>query len=361
MTSLEGRIDITLTTRGGRIAGVEIDSSRPQLAQRMMAGHTPDEGVQLAGLVFSLCGRAQAIAADAGGTVEAAEQSGRERRVLAELTREHAWRLLLDWPEQAGHVADLEALLHLRQGSEDAEGLARAISEVLTERLLGEPPETWLGRSPEAFADWCHAGRSQTAGLFSEWLEGVGDGPKPAAATNPLLPPLHRLEDDEVADLAHKALDTPDFCARPVWRGRPAETGALSRMRDDSLVAAWTMAHGRGAGARMLARLVELARLPDRLRRGGPAVVRYWPLGRGAGVAGVETSRGLLLHIVRLADGRVDQYRILAPTEWNFHPEGALSEAMAGLPADDGLEARARMVAQALDPCVEYGVHIRHA
>ena len=48
--------------------------------------------------------------------------------------------------------------------------------------------------------------------------------------------------------------------------------------------------------------------------------------------------------------GGVLDYRVLAPTEWNFHPDGALARAVAALAPDD-LDA-ARLLAAAYDPCV---------
>jgi len=75
----------------------------------------------------------------------------------------------------------------------------------------------------------------------------------------------------------------------------------------------------------------------------------------------VETSRGLLLHVVQLRGDQVAEYRIVAPTEWNFHPAGPLFQALSGLDRGDGLEARAQLVAQSLDPCVAYGIEIENA
>ena len=60
----------------------------------------------------------------------------------------------------------------------------------------------------------------------------------------------------------------------------------------------------------------------------------------------------MLLHWAQIDDaGRVQHYRVLAPTEWNFHPHGALATALAGLGADD--TASAQLLAAAFDPCVE--------
>ena len=74
-------------------------------------------------------------------------------------------------------------------------------------------------------------------------------------------------------------------------------------------------------------------------------------LGTGQALAWCEMARGLLLHWVRLdVAGAVQDYRVLAPTEWNFHPEGALAQAVAALPCD--AVSRARTLAAAYDPCV---------
>jgi Ni,Fe-hydrogenase I large subunit len=163
--------------------------------------------------------------------------------------------------------------------------------------------------------------------------------------------------------LARQALDEPSFCAAPIWQGEPAETGAVARKVEHSLLAAWIAGRGRGSGARQLARLLELAELPQHLRgglaSGGRAeVIRAWPLGDNAGMAGVETSRGLLIHVVRLKDGKIADYRIVAPTEWNFHPAGPLAQALARLETGASLEAAARLVSQSLDPCVAYAVEL---
>lgn len=63
-------------------------------------------------------------------------------------------------------------------------------------------------------------------------------------------------------------------------------------------------------------------------------------------------ARGLLLHWVQLdAQGRVADYRVVAPTEWNFHAQGALAQALTALAPQDTASASA--LAAAFDACVE--------
>ena len=375
--NLEGRIDITLAP-----GAVAIRSTRPQLAQKLLGGRTPAEAAKLAGLIFSLCGKAQRVACEAACAAAAGEGAApgsdasraRSLAVALEGAQEHAWRLLLDWPRQAGQPADQDSQLRLRQAAADPAAFAATLDALLRDTLLGEPAAAWLARDLDAFDAWRRAGATPVARLFASLGEGADTGVSQAA----LLPALPALDDATACDFARLALDTPAFCGQPLWQGLPAETGAIARVHAQPLLAAWIARRGRGAGARLLARLLELAALPARLcgagipagsfgsngcagKTLGATLVRAWTLGDNTGLAGVETSRGLLLHVVKLADAKVAQYRIVAPTEWNFHPAGPLFQALSGLDRGEGLEVRARLVAQSLDPCVAYGIEIENA
>ena len=63
----------------------------------------------------------------------------------------------------------------------------------------------------------------------------------------------------------------------------------------------------------------------------GGAAEGALPLADGEAIAWTEMARGLLVHWVRLEDSpsgpRVADCRVLAPTEWNFHPRGVLAQA----------------------------------
>lgn len=362
--NLEGRIDITLAP-----GAVSIRSTRPQLAQKLLGGRAPAEAAHLAGLIFSLCGKAQRVACEAaceaaqGRIPDAATSRARETAVLLELAQEHAWRLLLDWPQQQGMPPDQASQLRLRQSAADPPRFAETLDALLRTTLLGEPAEAWLARDLDGFDAWRREGATPTARLFAE----LGEGADLGVSQTGLLSALPQLDPESVASLARLALDTPAFCGQPLWRGEPAETGAIARVHTQPLLAAWIARRGRGAGARLLARLLELAKLPARLDESfaDTALVRAWSLGDNAGVVAVETARGLLLHVVRLdvgkSAGKIAEYRIVAPTEWNFHPAGPLGQALSSLAPGADLAARARLVAQSLDPCVAYGIEVEDA
>ena len=88
------------------------------------------------------------------------------------------------------------------------------------------------------------------------------------------------------------------------------------------------------------------------------------PLGDGHGIAWVDNARGLLVHRVAIDPGsRVRDWRIVAPTEWNFHPAGALVAELVGAVVADAQHARrlAQRAVQALDPCVACEVELADA
>ena len=178
-SSPEGRIDIRLTRGREGVAGVDIRSSRPRLAQRLMAGRTPEETADLAGLIFSLCGKAQRVAAQAACEAAQGLEPGSEveirraHEVRRELAQEHAWRLLLNWPEQVGRAPDMPSLLKLRQAAAEPAGFAVALEALLATVVLGESADSWLARDLDGFDHWRREGRTQAARLFAD----LGDGP----------------------------------------------------------------------------------------------------------------------------------------------------------------------------------------
>jgi Ni,Fe-hydrogenase I large subunit len=68
-----------------------------------------------------------------------------------------------------------------------------------------------------------------------------------------------------------------------------------------------------------------------------------------------------LLHVAHLEQGRVTAYRIVAPTEWNFHPAGPFVTGMTALGEAADLAAAAQALALSLDPCVSYQVEVVNA
>ena len=94
----------------------------------------------------------------------------------------------------------------------------------------------------------------------------------------------------------------------------------------------------------------ELSVVVKSLLSDGPDLINIFVSGNAI----VETARGLLMHEVTLENDRVSEYWIVAPTEWNFYPQGLLACWMRQRRYRDEAQLRdfvAHAVA-ALDPCV---------
>lgn len=160
----------------------------------------------------------------------------------------------------------------------------------------------------------------------------------------------------------------------PRLAGRVVETGALARqlLAGQPLVTDFVARHGCGVAARVLARLVELARLPGLMEQALAAIVPREPFhvatrlpdeAEGCGLT--EAARGALGHWLRLERGRIASWQIVAPTSWNFSPRdaagvpGALEAALVGAPVSAGetTPVAVQHVVRSFDPCMVCTVH----
>ena len=371
MPPLEGELVIRVESGAGRVRAASARSERPRLAARLFRGRPAREAAPICRSLFSICGRSQAIAAQ--GAVEAirgeepARQLIRARRICAETLQEHAWRLFVDAPRLAGREPAIDIVAEERRALAelldtdleiDMGPVADRIREWSRRVLFGWEPGRFLALDGlEGFERWLKDAGTPGAALCGVLL---AEEPGLGASAVALLPPA---DDGWIRAAVGPTLERDaDYEDRPHVDGNARETGPLARVASHPLVAAATAAWGNGTGARLLARLVEFAVLVERLSsdlapRHGAVRTRD-----GSAVGWVETARGLLMHAVALDDGHIADYRIVAPTEWNFHPDGAFTHGTLGLRGDGArLDARVRRIIASLDPCVGVRYEARHA
>jgi len=387
--SVEGRIRVDLTVRDGVVERVDLASSRPVSACRIFVGRRPADVVEMADILYAACGRAQSLAAlEALEGACGHEPPDPERRkarglvVLGEMLREHATRLLVDWPARLGRPDQVsiarslrttvdvllsllpaqavrwhEGPVHGALATGCAGALVNALEAEIAQALLGD-----MGLPLEGLEDELGFERWQRSGAGLSWLPATLRGAGLWDAGARTCPPMPALDAARLG--ARLAQDGERFAARPDWEGTVYETGPLARQWRHPVVAAVRERDGAGVLARVTARLVELAGIPRQMRVllagdavDGASAERHVP-GAGAGVAALETARGRLAHRAEVEDGRVIAYQTLAPTEWNFHPAGPLVTALVGQPAASAVAAghRARLAGAALDPCVDLDV-----
>jgi len=107
MTFDPGRVRLTLQIEDDRVGAARLACERPAVA-RLLRGQPAEQAVALVPLIYSICGKAQGIAARAA--LAAARGQAVEAHVdteaWAEAAREHAWKLFVDWPRQLGLAPD---------------------------------------------------------------------------------------------------------------------------------------------------------------------------------------------------------------------------------------------------------------
>ena len=379
MNSLAGELTIDLATRDGAITAVDIASTRPQVADRLLAGRLAEAAVAMVPQLFTVCGRAQAIAAEIALQAARGEPAddpalsrARTHRIETEIAQEYLWRALIDWPQAVGADADAGVLAELRRAlavdpAGAHEATRDALRHVTEQAVLGGSAQAWFEREHvPAFEIWIARAATPAARyLGAVQREGARHGAPRSDADVPLLPAFTQAA--VLREVAAALFAAPDFARQPLLDGRPAETGAVGRLSAHPLVAALLASFGRSTLTRLAARVTELARIAAGVAAPAPLFGRLTLTandGVRRGVGWVETARGVLVHLIDLAPGpgeeRVAHYRVLAPTEWNFHPRGALAAGLLGVhaPGAAELRRRAEWLVQALDPCVAYALRI---
>ncbi|WP_457673309.1 nickel-dependent hydrogenase large subunit [Thiolapillus sp.] len=374
---LEGSIRIDLRLARGAVQQVSLESSRPVHASRVLEGKPVDEALSLLPLLFNVCATAQACAAvracEQALEIQEAPASVRHRGLLVKLEnlREHLWRVFLDWPGWLGAGPDESAMQQLirLQGAlsgvldpaqelfspgalpdvleEEAwRSLMEQLETLLEARLFGQRPAHWLeGMDDAALQAWSRRTDTIAARLLRKVLE------RDWAASGACdVAPLPLLDGCELAD----AFADDRFVEAPLWQGEPRETSALTRQQG-LLMQALGQHWGNGLLPRLVARLVEVARLCGELRALSiePPAALSCPGRPGLGLGQAEAARGRLVHQVILEGRRIRRYRILAPTEWNFHPRGVVARGLATLEGDrETIGEQARLLIGSIDPCV---------
>lgn len=326
-----GAVRIAFGWRDGKLQPPSVVVRRMPAA-RLFRGRDPAEVAALVPRLFSLCGQAQSAVAQAA--LAAAGGRGRPLVPSAALTREaigeHLWRLLIDWPSCLGQ-GDPRRLQKKPDNATFADYYRRLRGKESAVSLAADLGAWFATQSP-----------LDTVSELAAWDVRV------EPATPALLPALNESLARELFAAADES-----FAAAPLWRGAATEVGALSSHVNDPPVAA-LLAAGRPLAARYLARWQALGVAIERLADGRKVGVGCLGIAPGIACAWVETARGPLCHRVELTDGRVADYQVIAPTEWNFHPHSVWLGQLGGARAEtpEIAENLVRLWALALDPCV---------
>ena len=369
----EDRIAINIELADDVIESVQILSRRNLRACRIFHDRTAGQVLECLPLIYHVCGKAHTLAAQhalarAAG-MEPAMTGLALLPMLVETCREHARRILLDWPAMCGAEPDNAAMLRIQNKLHEIQtalrtdnigGLQKALLQLqlaLRQDIYGAIHITTNGWTSVAeLLDWCRQSTHRAASLPHYVIQ---HGMQAFAQCDVLTLTLQDIDDPFVETMLEQDKDG-GFVSRPHWQAQTYETGPLARMRDQPLLQAVQAEYGNGLLTRLTASLLELLQLPRAMQAllDNRGIERFIRVGkcepRGAATVMVEAARGCLWHRVEMQNNKVRRYQILAPTEWNLHPEGALVQGLRGTKVDDaaGLTDQITLIFMAMDPCV---------
>ncbi|MEI7842637.1 MAG: nickel-dependent hydrogenase large subunit [Gallionellaceae bacterium] len=309
-----GRVRLRLTCVDGKVSEVHLVSDRPEVV-KILKGRSAAQALKMLPLLFALCGKAQTRVAELAIAAARGKQLTPEidHSAQKEALREHLWRSLLDLPPLLGATP-------LHQEFVTA-------SKLVTDENRGQ----------------------LYALLASPAIESLRFALQQQKNVSPNSPHLLPLLDAQASLNEWSRLDAA-FCRQPEWRGAAAETGAIARKQVTHAELSFFAIH-------WLARfdeLIEWAKGENII--GGIGTVSAVTVAPNIGRSLVETARGLLMHEVVLDGEQIIDYLIVAPTEWNFNPQGALVDQLIGHDAQDrdALQQHIAQLVATLDPCVPW-------
>jgi hypothetical protein len=248
--------------------------------------------------------------------------------------------MAVDWPDYLGEPRDLATLARLRN-TPDASQAGQMLGTFLPEF----DPTTGLS----GMLEWAAAGQCTAARLVDtsvtrcsvaeqepdirlcagEALESAALSAFDAEPFDPLNPRNSSALEVGPLALAHPSLARSSGHAL-------SSVGPISRRLLAMVADAWALSRGLPLGADASG--------------AGHTVGRH--LGSRTGLGSAQTARGPVFHRVRIGkDDRVQDWRVLAPTDWHFAPNGPVMAAAKAL--DPNHEALALLVLS-YDPCAPW-------
>lgn len=379
-----GKLIIKLCCRGDlnrpyTISNVSIQSTRPLHISRLFIGKTPQQVLTLLPLLFNVCGIAQAYAAfsalNQALNIEINSTANTARQLLlnVEIIREHCWWLLInrDKTKLSPFIALVSQFKQALFVNGDAfslnsqlqvnhQQLAVLIKQLELELnpLFNQQRLEFLAlKTKSELMQWLACNNSLIAIVLNELADNKCLGKSDIG----LLPVL----DNTVLNDYLLQQNTAEFSYYPNWQNKPYETTCVNRHKNQLLIAELLNTYGNSVFTRLISRFIELAQAVELLKQYSIELTQasnyyHCAIIANTGLAQVQASRGLLIHRVELIAGIISRYQIIAPTEWNFHPQGVVAQSLKQLTAPNKnlLKAQAGLIINAIDPCVAFELNI---
>lgn len=358
---------------------LKVASMRPFALQKMLQNRTPEQVVQFVGLAYSLCGQAQKSAAQLvlNPQVDAPARSTMALPVMVESLKEHFLALVqllmqlklctaeqsTQWMQGVGQwVPESLALSRNSQAGEKAEAALKPLAAKIQQSFLQ------LGADLQAAYPQCAEGSPLHKAMQAfecedfqgsiQLLSGLHTSP---LAVEQLTQPVESWSKWVAAPtLAKEAMENSAWSRVQARQAQSQAPRFESSVELTAPLLSCSQKLSRFLQQRLMAKVVDAAwwlqRLQDDSDAAHSAEIFHLEQVGNCRYAWVETARGRLMHWAQVAEtGQVQHYAICAPTEWNFHPQGVMAQALRALPqklTESCWQVNAALIAQVIDPCV---------
>jgi len=373
--SLNGELNIMLhlDKQGEQfiLKDVDIDLARPNIAQRMLIGQSPEQAIMRISQLMTVCQHAQTAA---GKLALGYELTAQEiQNIEYENIEQGFWRLVIDLPKSLGAELSLDSFIGLRKAiAQQDHGNIIIFAKQLFLQICQLETQAFTSLTAEQFLHWLESTDSPMSSYLKQISQLVVN------SNSEHFSMLTSFTHEALFEKVSRYLLTDyGYCQKPHVDNKSYETGSLSLIPSQSLAEVFT---GMGVAGRFASRLLYIAQKTNALEDESTKVNvfgTYTPLihqktnsnveesnvDNSSRLAWVQTARGLLIHLANIQQGEISQYSIIAPTEWNFHPEGALTKVLINSRYNSQQAAResARLAVLGLDPCIEFNLGVTYA
>ena len=388
---IEGEIKISIVARSGQVESVSITSTRPLHITKLFAGKSIDSVADIMNALYQLCNTAHRFAflclLDESKIIKLSQNEIQAYQLLLDLEtiREHCFSISSKWSQDSDNLVDtniINLLTTLKeisvalftntdplsfsdkrlQSFNSIDKLILKLEQQLQILLIGSQYNTQsVFTDLDSFNDWLQVGKSKSAD-FLNYLQQH----QPNKMGNVKVSHLPDLDLKDISAL----LNNDTYIQCPSYQDITYETTPYSRQSEHRLIKQLVNIHGSGVFTRASAQLLEVFELLNKVKHNYTNIksenISYniqFPLLETNALVQLEAARGRLVHQLSIKDEKIKSYQILAPTEWNFHPEGVLNNMIKSLNFTDkkDLLTKVKLLVNAIDPCVGYSIEVDHA
>ncbi len=388
---IEGEIKISVVARSGQVEAVSITSTRPLHITKLFAGKSIDSVADIMNAIYHLCNTAHRFAflrlLDESTVIKLSQNEIQAYELLLDLEtiREHCFSIASKWSQDTDNIVDtniinllailkeISATLFVNtdplsladkelQSFNSIDKLILKLEQQLQNLLIGSKNNAeFVFTDMDSFNDWLKVGKSKSVTFLNylqqHQLNEIG---------NVEVSHLPDLDLQEVSIL----LNNDAYIQRPSYQDTTCETTPYSRQSKHQFIKQLVNVHGNGVLTRAVSQLLEVFELLNKVKRNYRNIesenISYniqFPVLATSALVQLEAARGRLVHQLCIENEKIKTYQILAPTEWNFHPEGILNHMIKSLNFTDkeDLISKVRLLVNAIDPCVGYSIEVDYA